>query len=118
MKTTIEFLDALKTRYDLPSDYALAKFLGVTKASISYYRNRKSFFDDSVAEHVAKLLKIDTGYVIACVHSERARKESEKAIWQRIADRFTDSNGDPICIMSTFINSNNHGFSGCKLKFA
>jgi len=98
MRTTIEFLDALKSKHGGISDYALAKILGVTQQTVSRYRTGRDFLGDSTSICIAELLKIDAGYVIACVHSERARKESEKAIWQRIADRFTDSNGDPICI--------------------
>lgn len=44
MKTTVEFLDAVKARRDLPSDYAAAKVLGVTRAAVSRYRLGQGFF--------------------------------------------------------------------------
>jgi predicted transcriptional regulator len=88
MKTTIDFLEALKARYQLVSDYSIAKLLGVTRACVSSYRNNKSFFDDSTAIHAAKLLEIDPAYVVACVHSERAKSDDQKAVWREIMEKF------------------------------
>lgn len=81
MRTTIDFLDAVKAKLDLPSDYAAAKVLGVTRAAISSYRVGRSHFDADIASRVAAILDIDPLEVIASAEYERARTESAKAIW-------------------------------------
>lgn len=83
--TTIQFLDALKARHDLPSDYAARKILDVSKATISNYRVGKTFFDDDVALKVAALLELDPGYVLACIHEERTKRPQVKEAWHKVA---------------------------------
>ena len=39
---TVEYLDAIKAKLLLPSDYAIAKTLGVTYQSIQAYRSGRS----------------------------------------------------------------------------
>ena len=86
MKTTIEFLDKVKSDHGLTSDYQLSKFLGCTRASISSYRMKKSFLDEEMAMKVAFELNLDDGYVLACIASERARKPEVKAAWKHTAE--------------------------------
>lgn len=88
MNTTNEFLDAVKAKHGLSSDYALAHKLGITRQAISKYRNSHGQLEDSLAISVAKLLEIDAAYVVACMHSERAKREDEKAVWREIIERF------------------------------
>lgn len=87
MKTTCHFLDAVKTRHALPSDYALAKKLGITSQSITQYRNGRLLLSDSMAITVANLLEIDPAIVISSAHAERAKKPEERAIWEGIIER-------------------------------
>ena len=86
MKTTLEFISDLKSRYGIESDYALAKLLGIAKNTMSLYRNSKSHFSDEVAIKAAELLGIDAGYVMACMAYERARTPLAKARWKHTAD--------------------------------
>lgn len=88
MKTTIEFLDAIKSRHGLQSDYAIAKFLKLPTATVSRYRNGRNHFDDSIALRVAKALEIEPLYVIACSHAERTSTPEVKEIWRQMADNF------------------------------
>lgn len=87
MKTTCDFLDAVKARHSLPSDYALAAKLGVTRAAISKFRIRKDPMGDSTAIQVAKLLELDPAVIIAAVHCERAKKPDEKAVWAAMLEK-------------------------------
>lgn len=91
MRTTIEFLDALKARNGGASDYRMAQILGVTKSAVSQYRNGKTFFDNSMAIKVSKMLNIDAGFVLACCQAERSRSEAERKEWQGIAALFPKS---------------------------
>lgn len=84
--TTVEFLDALKARYHLKSDYALAKFLQTNTQNISRYRKGWTF-DAEISLKVAGLLELPVGYVLACIEEERAAKRPEiKAAWRKVAD--------------------------------
>lgn len=87
MNTTPEFMDAVKAKLSLPSDYTLAPVLGITRSSISKLRNGKDAFGDATAMRVAELLGIDAGFVIACAHRERAKTEAEKAVWTSMLEK-------------------------------
>lgn len=95
MKTTNQFLDEVKAKHGLSSDYALAKFAGISKQAISNYRARKSFLDDEIAEKVAALLGVSAAYVTACAHAERTKSDTQRRMWESIADKFA------VGIMST-----------------
>ena len=99
MTTTIDFMEALKARHSLASDYAIAKKLGITCSAVSKWRNQQDFLGDATSIKVAKLLDIDPAYVVACAHAERARSEDEKSIWQGIADMVRASDPQRFCIM-------------------
>lgn len=86
--TTNEFLDALKTRLNCRSDYALAKALGVTSVSMMRWRGGGAF-NDKNAMHVAKLLELPPAYVLACMGAQRADEDMESSgVWRHIADTF------------------------------
>lgn len=87
MNTTLEFLDAVKARHSLPSDYALAPILGITKQEVSKLRNQKAYLGNQTAIQVAKLLELDPAEVLASAHAERAKCPEEKAAWQSIMER-------------------------------
>ena len=70
---TCELLDAVKLRYKLPSDYALAKFLGIRQQTISGYRHHDMQMDDEIALRVADKLGIEDGAVLAWMHAERTK---------------------------------------------
>ncbi|PCI54400.1 MAG: Cro/Cl family transcriptional regulator [Gammaproteobacteria bacterium] len=88
MFKTTELLDMLKAMYDLPSDYAIAKKIGLTRGAISSLRLNKSFFSDSNAFNVAELLELDPLKVIASCKYERAHKKGEQELenfWKQVA---------------------------------
>lgn len=85
MNKTIEYIEALKKNYKLTSDYQVSKKLGVSRERISNYRTEKSMFDDEMCIHVADLLKLDPLKVIADVHGDRAKKDTERQFWRNLA---------------------------------
>lgn len=87
MQTTLHFLDAVKARHSLPSDYALAPLLRITRSEVSRLRNGKNYLGDSTAIRVAELLAIDSGIVIAAVHAERAKSDQERTAWTSIFEK-------------------------------
>lgn len=86
MQNTVEFLDAIKAKHRLKSDYELSKLLECTRGAISSYRTGRTFLDEEMACKVAADLGIDAGYVLACIASERARKPEVKAAWKHTAE--------------------------------
>lgn len=87
MKTTAEYLDAIKARHHLPSDYAVAKMLGITRAAVSRYRNNEGTFDDPVSIRAAELLDLDPEEVILSGYVARAKDDRVRAALARLARR-------------------------------
>lgn len=87
MNTTNDFLNAVKAKTGAVSDYALAPKIGLTKQMISRYRLKKDYFSDEYCLKVAEILEIDPAIVIAAIHAERAKNESEKRVWTDIFER-------------------------------
>jgi len=87
MERTADFLDALKARHQLTSDYQLAKLLNVSSSRVANYRMDRSKLDDAIALKVAELLDLEAGYVLACVHAERAKEPRERKAWAELAKR-------------------------------
>lgn len=90
MKTP-EYLDAIRAKHELPSDYAVAKILGISRSAISNYRNNDKNFDDEVARRVAALLGISPEIVVLDMHAERAQTEEMRALWMRISEKISAS---------------------------
>lgn len=84
MKSTVQYLDAVKERLDLPSDYATAKALGVTRAAISKYRLGTSIPDDLVCARIAEILDVEPMEVIAATNYQRAKTEDARVLWEGI----------------------------------
>ncbi|MGR5149670.1 helix-turn-helix domain-containing protein [Photobacterium alginatilyticum] len=64
MTYTIELLNMVKAKYNLESDYQLAKKLGVSSARVSNWMKRKSLMDWEIVFQVADLLEIDDQKVV------------------------------------------------------
>jgi predicted transcriptional regulator len=79
-----EWIDQAKTATGIESDYALAKHLGVTHATVSRYRNGKGTLDNEVATKIAQILGVPEMRVIADQEEERARTPAKRAWWRGI----------------------------------
>ena len=84
MKTTVQYLDAVRIRLNLPSDYAVAKTLGITTAAVSKYRNGHGGFDDLTAAKVAEILDVEALEVISACNFARAKDDRTKDLWEAI----------------------------------
>lgn len=85
MKTTADFLDALRVKLELPSDGRLAVYLGIHRQYLSRYRRNVITFDDEMSMKIADILETDPAFVVACMHAQRAKRSEEKKLWERIA---------------------------------
>lgn len=84
-RTTIEFLDAVRAKLGGVSDYRAAIALGVTRATVSSWRQSKTKIGEDKAPRVAELLELPPEYVLACVAAERAKRTELRVIWERLA---------------------------------
>lgn len=82
MKTAANYLDAIRTKYQLDSDRKAAALLGIKNAS--RLRAGEDAFSDSTAARVAELLDTDPGEVLLSAHAERARDERTRALWVQV----------------------------------
>ena len=91
MKTTIEFLDAVKEKIGITSDYALAKQLGFPLSTMSNYRTGRRIIDDDAALEVATALGVNPLAVIAAANIERAKTPEQRARWSGVMEKFSAS---------------------------
>ncbi len=73
MRTT-DYLDAVKTKNNLTSDYQLAKLLELESANIRMCRKERCVMDDYIAARVAELL----GIAEISVLEEKSRRLHEE----------------------------------------
>jgi len=90
MFSTVEFLDAVKHKHGLESDYALAKFLGWRQTRISQYRGGHRELDDNGCVQIAEKLDLPPAHVMACIASRRAENASLRGYWKDAAKLLKD----------------------------
>ena len=87
MRTTVQLMDAVKARHEMPSDYRLAKVLGVSFSRVSNWRRGHHGFSDEVAIKVAELLEEPPELVLLEVLAERAKRTEVRAVLEAAARR-------------------------------
>lgn len=86
---TIEYLQAVKTRLDITSDYALAARLGITRSAVSKLQQGGVSFSDDVALTIADILNVHPLQVIAAANAERAKTPEQRARWSGVMEKFS-----------------------------
>ncbi|WP_228892532.1 DUF3693 domain-containing protein [Pseudoduganella aquatica] len=90
MKTP-EYLDLVRERLQLPSDYALQKPLNVSKSQLSAYRTGKEPMSDAMALRVAEILGVNPGAILLDMHIERSKTPELRAVWSGLLDKLSAS---------------------------
>jgi hypothetical protein len=88
---TIDYLNTVRSRYGLTSDYQLAHKLGLRPSSMSNYRHETSFFNEEIATFIANLLDLPPARVVAHANAERwtrANKPELAQMWLDVAAKF------------------------------
>lgn len=83
MSTTVDLLEMLKSRHSIPSDYKLAKYLGVTHQTVSKWRNGLPM-SSSKALELAEELELDLDAVYLSLLLDKAKDEREKKVIERL----------------------------------
>jgi transcriptional regulator with XRE-family HTH domain len=79
MFTTPMLLDAARKASRIPSDYRLARVLGVGDSALYKYRHEGRTPKEEHAIHLAELAGLDVGFVLLCMCMERAKTPEHKA---------------------------------------
>jgi transcriptional regulator with XRE-family HTH domain len=88
---TLEYLQAVKTRLGISSDYALAMRLGITRSAVSKFQQGKGIFGDDVALTVAQILDLNPLVVIAQANAERSNTPEMRDRWMGVMEKFSTS---------------------------
>jgi plasmid maintenance system antidote protein VapI len=88
---TLEYLNAVKAKLGIESDYALAQHLGITRSAVSVFTRGKGIFGDDVALAVAEILGVHPFTVIAQANAERAKTPEQRARWSGVMEKFSVS---------------------------
>lgn len=89
MKTVNDLIEAAKRAQELTSDAALARAVGVTRGSISNWKNGVSLPDPVACAALAGLTGEPLARVLGIVGEARAISREEKAVWRRLAATVT-----------------------------
>lgn len=77
-----EYLDAVKARLSVTSDYELAKRLGMKTGHLCMVRNSERPMPLDVAFKIAITLELDPAEVVADLESQREKNEERRAFWR------------------------------------
>ena len=80
----INYLEKAKEKLGIKSDYALAKWLGISRFSLSSFTTGRRPLDDYTATRIAEALGINPMEIIAARNAEREKDETRKEFWRRI----------------------------------
>ncbi len=79
-----EFLDVIKRKYGIKTDYRLGQILKISPTRISMYRTGKREFDEATCELVAIELDEPMEFLLAEIQAVRATRTKHEAAWRRL----------------------------------
>jgi DNA-binding XRE family transcriptional regulator len=91
MKTTVEYLDAVKRKSGITSNYALAKRLEMSETGIGNLYRGRSGMSIETAMKVGEILGIDSHIIYGDGQVEHAKSPSAKAFWTGLSEKFSVS---------------------------
>ena len=80
-----EFLDAIKEKYGIKTDYRLSRILKISPSRISMYRSSQREFDEDTCKLVAIELDETVKFLLAEIQAVRAMRTKDEAAWRRLA---------------------------------
>lgn len=79
-----EWIDRAKNAAKIESDYAIAKVLGIHRATVSNYRKSRGLLDEEVSIKVAEIIGIPPEKVLIDQLAETVKTPSAKAALERV----------------------------------
>ena len=82
-----DLIDKAKTRANLPSDYALAKVLGIKNGVVTHWRKGRRHPSNGEAVQLAVLAGMDEMMVIAEIERMTAKTEEKREFWKAYIEK-------------------------------
>lgn len=82
-----EYIETAKARLKLPSDYALAKAMNITRSRLYYLRNGSRPLDEAEIVFIATTLEIDPAQVFADLGEQRTKNVKKKELLRGFLSR-------------------------------
>lgn len=92
-RTAQQLLELLRAKLGGVTDYRLAKVMGMYPQSISAILTKGGTLSDENAVKLAEELELPPSYVLICMHLQRAKDESTRAVWQDVASKMLKASG-------------------------
>lgn len=80
-------LTAAKTAQGIPSNYRLARVLGVSDNTLNNWQSGRAAPSDLQAIRLAEMAGIDPAAVLAELAAARAKDDGTRAVWRGLADK-------------------------------
>ncbi|HGB5418513.1 TPA: hypothetical protein ACIVQF_004187 [Salmonella enterica subsp. enterica serovar Muenchen] len=87
MKWFASYIDELKEKLEITSDYGISKHLGVTRQNITRVRNGETLNNKKCLQ-IANDLGIDPLQVIATARAQNEKDQELKAFWIKVAKKY------------------------------
>jgi hypothetical protein len=87
MITARDLLAAVRTAQAWPSNYVLARELGLREKDVSRWNTGANVPADAMALRLAELAGLDAAYVLASMHAQRCTDEALRPVLATIAER-------------------------------
>ena len=110
-RTCIEYLDLVKEKHDLDTDYKLAQFLHVGRSQLSAYRLGRSTFDDFMCSKIATAVELPFELVLADIHYHRESRPEAKEFWNKYAEKISARAALALTSISLLVGLNGFGAS-------
>lgn len=88
MKTS-EYMELAKKVSKIPSDYALAQRLEITRQAVSKFQSGNYVMSDEIAMKIAQLTGKNPVFVLADVHAEREKNPEIRAVWLGMIEKLS-----------------------------
>lgn len=82
VRNSIALIDKARSLCSPPTDYQLAKTLGIKQQTISRCRTKGGTLDNEASYKLADLLGQSRADVVAIMEAERARTPEKRAFWE------------------------------------
>lgn len=82
MQGQAELIDLVKEKSGIPSDYALASKLGITRQLVSGIRNGRNGIPEPIALKMAQFAKINPALMLAMCQQAKAKTPEARTVWR------------------------------------
>lgn len=95
-----DYLDAVKARISVTSDYELAKRLGVQRGPLSQMRSGERAVPLDVAFKIAITLELDPAEVVADLEAQRAKTPKAREFWAGFISHARQAAAVVLCMLA------------------